>query len=241
MRPILLTAGLFATFTLACEKSPPSPPANTKAEQVSAAEPETTAPTKPTAMQSFGIRGEAKTAEIGKPAPDFILPELDGEPVQLSKFKGKTIVLEWFNPGCPFVNLAHTKGPLKDTAKRHTGAGVVWLAVNSGAEGKQGHDPKDNRKAKARFGLEHPILLDPTGEVGHAYGAERTPHVFVIDESFELVYAGAADNSPDAEGESPKDGTLVNYVDAALEDATADRPVRTPRTEAYGCTVKYAN
>jgi hypothetical protein len=118
---------------------------------------------------------------------------------------------------------------------------VVWIAVNSNAKGKQGHDLEANRAARARFGLDHPILLDRTGEVGRAYGAERTPHVFVIDESFTLVYAGAADNSPDAEGESPTGDSRVNYVDSALEDVARKRAVRTPRTDAYGCTVKYGD
>src|SRR5690349_18899298 len=77
-------------------------------------------------------------AEVGKPAPDFTLKDLEGKDVKLSSFKGKTVVLEWFNPGCPFVKAAHTKGSLKDAAKRNTKNGVVWLAVNSGAAGKQG-------------------------------------------------------------------------------------------------------
>ena len=91
------------------------------------------------------------------------------------------------------------------------------------------------------MGLTHPILRDETGVVGHAYGATNTPHLFVIDRGGTLVYAGAIDNSPDAEGESPQDGPLVNYVDAALADVAAGRPVRTPRTKAYGCGVKYGS
>jgi hypothetical protein len=92
-----------------------------------------------------------------------------------------------------------------------------------------------------RFGLMHPILRDETGAIGHAYAATNTPHMFVIDKSGTLVYAGAIDNSPDAEGESPMGGPLVNYVDAALTDLGAERAVRTPRTKAYGCGVKYGS
>lgn len=180
-------------------------------------------------------------ARLGAAAPDFELPDLDGKPVRLSSFRGRTVVLEWFNPGWPFVKASHTKGSLVGTAARHTKNGVVWLAINSGAPGKQGHGADVNRAAKASFGLEHPILLDESGKVGRAYGAAHTPHLYVIDAKGVLVYRGAIDNSPDAEGESPTGGKLVNYVDAALGDLQAGRPVAVAETEAYGCSVKYQN
>ena len=181
------------------------------------------------------------SAQIGAPAPDFSLPDLDGKQVTLSSFRGKAVVLEWFNPGCPFVKASHTKGSLVDTAARHTKAGVVWLAINSGAPGKQGHGVDANREGQQRFKLEHPILLDESGRVGHAYAAAHTPHLYVINAAGVLVYRGAIDNSPDAEGESPTGGKLINYVDAALADIAAGRPVATPETEAYGCSVKYGS
>jgi peroxiredoxin len=180
-------------------------------------------------------------AEVGKPAPDFTLKSLDGKDVKLSSFKGKTVVLEWFNPGCPYVKKSHGVGSLVDTAGRHTKAGVVWLAVNSGGAGKQGADPKDNTAAVKEWKLTHPVLLDSAGTVGKAYGATNTPHMFVIDKAGKLVYAGAIDNSPDAEGKSPTGGKLVNYVDAALEDIAAGRDVRTATTKPYGCSVKYGS
>ncbi len=183
----------------------------------------------------------AITADIGKPAPDFTLNDLDGHPLHLADKRGSVVVLEWFNPSCPFVNKAHTKGSLKDAAARHVPGGVVWLGVDSAAPGKQGYEPDTIRAAATRFGLTHPILRDETGAVGRAYGATNTPHMFVIDKTGTLVYAGAIDNSPDAEGESPSGGSLVNYVDAALDDLAAGRPVRTPRTKAYGCGVKYGS
>jgi peroxiredoxin len=181
------------------------------------------------------------TADIGKPAPDFTLSDLDGHAFHLASARGKVVVLEWFNPKCPFVNLSHTKGSLKDTAARHTAEGIVWVGIDSSAEGKQGYDPVDIRDAVKRFGLSHPILRDETGAVGHAYGATNTPHLFVIDKDGTLVYGGAIDNSPDAEGDSPQGGPLQNYVDAALADLAAGRPVRTPKTKAYGCGVKYGS
>jgi cytochrome oxidase Cu insertion factor (SCO1/SenC/PrrC family) len=180
-------------------------------------------------------------AQLGTAAPDFELSDLDGRRIQLSSFRGKVVVLEWFNPGCPFVNASHTKGSLVGTAARHTQQGVVWLAINSAGPGRQGYGVPANREAAQRFQLAHPILLDESGQVGHAYGAAHTPHLYVIDARGTLVYRGAIDNSPDAEGESAPGGKLVNYVDAALGDLAAGRQVAVAETEAYGCSVKYRN
>ena len=183
----------------------------------------------------------AGSAAVGKAAPDFTLKDLDGRDVSLASFRGKVVVLEWFNPGCPFVKASHKKGSLKSTAKKYAPQGVAWLAINSAAQGKQGSDPSANSEAAKTFGLEHPILRDETGTVGRAYGATNTPNMFVIDKNGVLVYAGAIDNSPDGEGEAPTGGSLVNYVEAALEDLAAGRPVKTPVTKPYGCSVKYAS
>lgn len=198
-------------------------------EPVATVQPAAAAPT-PAAMAS---------AKVGAEAPDFELPDLDGKLVKLSSFRGKTVVLEWFNPGCPFVKASHTKGSLVDTAERQQKAGVVWLAINSGAKGKQGYGVDANRAGKETFKLSHPILLDETGTVGRAYAAAHTPHMYVIDPKGTLVYRGAIDNSPDAEGESPSGGKLVNYVEAAISDVAAGKAIATPETEAYGCSVKY--
>jgi hypothetical protein len=116
---------------------------------------------------------------------------------------------------------------------------VVWLAINSGAKGKQGHGVDVNRAAKDSFKLDHPILLDESGAVGRAYAAAHTPHMFVIDAQGVLVYRGAIDNSPDGEGDSPTGGKLVNHVDAALAELAAGKPVSVADTQAYGCSVKY--
>lgn len=202
----------------------------------------------PQATSQSGAGAAARTAasgeraEVGKPAPDFALQDLDGKEVRLSSFKGKTVVLEWFNPGCPFVKAAHSKGSLKDAARRHTNSkdNVVWLAVNSGGPGKQGAGAAVNREAAKGWSLEHPILLDESGAVGKMYGATNTPHMMVVDDKGALVYRGAIDNSPDGEGESAPDNKLVSYVDAALADLAAGRPVATRETRAYGCGVKYA-
>ena len=213
-------------------KSPPAPPAPTTAAPAPTTAAPAPAPTPPPAPTS---------PVIGKPAPDFTLTAIDGSAISLASFKGKTVVLEWFNPQCPYVVKSHTKGSLIDLAKKHTDAGVVWLAINSGGEGKQGHDPAVNLEMAKTWGLTHPILRDVDGAVGKAYGATNTPNMFVVGPDGTVVYAGAIDNSPDGERGSPTGGTLINYVDAALADLAAGRPVATPVTKPYGCSVKYAS
>jgi peroxiredoxin len=180
-------------------------------------------------------------AAVGLPAPDFTLPDLDGHAVTLSSFKGKTVVLEWFNPGCPFVRNAHTVGSLKGAPARALSQGVVWLAINSAAPGRQGSDVDMNRKRAVEYAMGYPILLDPDGRVGHAYGATNTPYMYVVNAQGTLIYRGAIDNSPDGEGESPTGGKLVNYVDEALDAVKANQPVKVPETKAYGCSVKYGS
>ena len=225
-----------------CDRTPsgaaglaPSPAAASASTAAPAASP---APS-PAVIAPASAQGAALAAEVGKPAPALSLPNLDGQQVSLADFKGKIVVLEWFNPGCPFVRAAHTKGSLVDAAKRAQKAGVVWLAINSGAPGQQGHGIDANRKGVATFGLPHPVLLDEDGKVGRSYGAQRTPHLFVIDPAGTLVYAGAVDNSPDGEGEAPEGGTVVRYVDQALGELAAGKPVSVASTKAYGCGVKY--
>lgn len=181
----------------------------------------------------------AFAAQIGAQAPDFALADVDGKVVKLQDFRGKTVVLEWFNPDCPFVRNSHGKGSLKGLAERHAKDGVVWLAINSNRPGSQGAGLERNRRARADYRLSHPLLLDETGATGKAYGATNTPHLFVIDPKGVLVYAGAIDNAPDGAGEYPRGGRLVNHVDEALAALKAGKPVTTPKTKAYGCGVKY--
>jgi len=182
-------------------------------------------------------------ATIGQPAPAFQLNDLDGKSVKLADFKGKVVVLEWFNPGCPFVRASHTsaKGGLRDLPKKAVQNGVVWLAINSSAPGKEGNGVEASKKGAASFHMAYPILTDESGTVGHAYGATNTPNMYVVDKNGTLVYAGAIDNSPDAEGESPSGPKLVNYVSDALDSLAAGKPVDVPQTKAYGCGVKYGS
>ncbi|MBL8862505.1 MAG: thioredoxin family protein [Planctomycetes bacterium] len=177
-------------------------------------------------------------AELGKPAPDFELKDLDGKVVKLSDHKGKIVVLEWFNPECPFVVRNYGEnGSLRGQAARLAKDGVVWISINSGAEGKQGTGIEKNRKAKTSWKMEHALLLDEKGEVGRRYEAKTTPHMYVIDAKGVLVYRGAIDNAPSGKPEA--DEKLVNYVDAAIADLKAGKPVAKADTKAYGCSVKY--
>jgi peroxiredoxin len=177
-------------------------------------------------------------AELGKPAPDFELKDLDGKVVKLSDYKGKVVVLEWFNPECPFVVRGHGEGgSLRGQAERVSKDGIVWLAINSGAEGKQGADVEKNKKTRAEWKLPNPILVDAKGEVGRKYDAKTTPHMYVVDAKGMLVYRGAIDNAPSGKPEG--DAKLVNYVDAALADVKAGKPVAKPEVKSYGCSVKY--
>jgi peroxiredoxin len=176
------------------------------------------------------------SAQIGKPAPDFELVDLDGKTTKLSDHAGKIVVLEWFNPDCPFVKRNHESGVLKELGKQLRAKGVVLLAINSGAPGKQGHGKEANVAGRDRYGIDYPILLDESGAVGRAYGAKATPHMFVVDAKGVLAYAGAIDNAPDGD---PDDGKLVDYVSQAVEELSAGKPVSVPETKAYGCSVKY--
>jgi peroxiredoxin len=228
---------VWAALSLACSKEATTPAPESVAAPDAPAVDQEAAARGPT----LGLAEPGASASLGSPAPDFSLKDLDGKITSLSEHKGKVVVLEWFNPECPFVQKSHTKGSLVGTADKHQEDGVVWLAINSSAAGKQGHGVETNRKGVSSFSMKHPVLLDESGQVGKAYGAARTPHLYVIDEKGVLVYRGAIDNSPDGEQASPQGGKLLNYVDQALEDLKAGRTVETKETEAYGCSVKYGS
>ena len=178
------------------------------------------------------LEAAVQKAEIGKRAPDFVLTDLDGRQHRLSDYKGRVVVLEWFNPDCPFVQRHHRPpDAMAALAEKYAAEGVVWLAVNS----THSMDREASRRARAEGGLPYPVLVDQDGAVGRAYGARTTPHMFVIDGAGEIVYAGAIDSDP--RGGAPE---VRNYVDAALGDLLAGRPVAEPETKPYGCSVKYA-
>jgi peroxiredoxin len=178
-------------------------------------------------------------ATVGKAAPDFTLKDTNGKSHSVSEHKGKFIVLEWVNFDCPFVKKHYGSGNMQKLQDKYTKKGVVWLSVNSSAPGRQGnYEPaKLNELIKQQGGHASAYLIDSDGKVGHAYGATATPHMFVVDSKGNLVYAGAIDDKPSAdEGDI---GNAKNYVAAALDAVMAGKPVATPQTQAYGCSVKY--
>jgi peroxiredoxin len=182
---------------------------------------------------------QSATAAVGKPAPAFTLTDSNGKKRSLSDASGKIVVLEWINFGCPFVQKHYKANNMQKLQKTYTGKGVVWYSICSSAEGRQGSFPaqKINELLKENNSSSSAYLFDPDGAVGHAYGATATPHMFVINQKGILVYAGAIDDNPSADI-SDKAGT--NYVQKALDELIANKPISTPSTQAYGCSVKYA-
>lgn len=176
---------------------------------------------------------------VGSIAPDFSLSGSDGKTWKLSEQKGKVVVLEWFNEGCPFVKKHYASGNMQTLQKTTTSRGVVWFTVLSSAPGKQGYVPgaqlaKDMMRLKA---IPTAALSDPSGQVGKLFGAKTTPHMFVIDPQGKLVYDGAMDDNSSADPATIPNSK--NYVREAIEAVLAGKPVPQPVTKPYGCSVKY--
>lgn len=182
--------------------------------------------------------GAAEQA-IGQKATDFKLTDASGKAVQLSDYRGRTVVLEWNNPGCPFVQ-RHYQGNMQKTQAAAKADGAVWLTINSGAPGKQGHmDGAAAKKwvADQKAAPTH-YLLDPRGVVGKGYAAKTTPHMYIIDGDGVLRYQGGIDDKPAARVEEME--SARNHVLAALGEMKAGKPVSVATSQPYGCSVKYA-
>lgn len=180
-------------------------------------------------------------ASVGQAAPSFQATDTAGRTVSLADYKGRHVVLEWVNPGCPYVRKHYDSGNLPATQQRATARGVIWLAVNSTAEDHVDYQAPAELAAwmKAKGAAPTATLMDADGRIGRAYGARTTPHLYVIDPQGTLIYAGAIDSKPSA---NPADiASATNHVDAALSDALAGRAVATPVTRPYGCSVKYGS
>ncbi len=175
----------------------------------------------------------------GEAAPDFTLKGSDGKDYKLSQFKGKTVILEWFNNDCPYVKKHYDSKNMQNIQKEQTGKGAVWLAIISSVKGKEGYvDAAGANKLIADRGMAvTALLLDDTGKVGKQYGAKTTPHMFIIDKDGKVVYQGAIDDRPSASVKS-LDGAM-NYVTAAMTSIQKGEPVKTASTTPYGCSVKY--
>ncbi|MBB4658561.1 thioredoxin family protein [Parvularcula dongshanensis] len=186
------------------------------------------------------LAGAATAApRVGQPAPDFSARTAEGQTVSLSDYEGKKVVLEWTNNECPFVKKHYDSGNMQALQRRATADGTVWLSVISSAPGKQGHVSGDRATelSAERKAAPTAILLDEDGEVGQLYAAKTTPHMFVIDETGTLRYAGAIDTIPSADiDDIPR---AENYVSAALASLRNDQRVVTTQTQPYGCSVKY--
>jgi peroxiredoxin len=179
--------------------------------------------------------------EVGKAAPNFSLPDTNGRPHSLADLKGKYVVLEWYQPDCPFVRKHYRSGNMQALQKEYTAKGVTWLSIDSSAPGEEGNYPagKLNEISAQDSAARTALLLDPSGEVGRLYGAKTTPDMYVIDPSGVLVYKGAIDNKRSTDLADVK--TATNYVKGALEAVMAGKTVATTATQPYGCSVKYAS
>ncbi len=190
---------------------------------------------------SFTGASALAAATVGQPAPAFTAKTVDGKTVSLADFKGKHVVLEWVNPGCPFVVKHYNSGNMQGTQQMAADKGVVWLAINSTAT-----DQKDylapaalNSWMKQQKSVVNATLMDEAGTVGKAYGARTTPHMYIVNPAGTLVYAGAIDSKATA---NPADiATATNHVKVALGETLAGQVVSQAQTRPYGCSVKYSS
>jgi len=188
------------------------------------------------------LAGPAVAAPVlGQPAPAFTAVDASGKTRSLAEFKGKTVVLEWTNNGCPYVQKHYNSGNMQGLQKQAAADGVVWLTLISSAPGMQGHLTGAQAKDwKAKAGAApSDVLLDPKGSVGRAYDAKTTPHMYIVDKTGKLAYMGGIDDKASADPSSLNGAK--NYVTAALGDLKAGRAVAQAATRPYGCSVKYGS
>jgi peroxiredoxin len=181
----------------------------------------------------------ADSPAVGTTAPDFSLTDSKGKTQSVSQYKGKYVVLEWFNPECPFVKKHYGSGNMQKLQEEFTGKGVVWLTIDSSAPGLEGNlTPEQAEKKIAEWKTKQTtFVLDPDGKAGRSYGAKNTPHMFVINPEGKIVYEGAIDSKATP---NPSDiAGSTNYVKVALEESMAGKTVSNANTKPYGCSVKY--
>lgn len=179
--------------------------------------------------------------DVAKAVPNFRALDMHGKVVDLSQYRGRTVVLEWNNPGCPFVKKHYGSGNMQKTQAAATAQGVVWLTINSSAPGQQGNmsGPEAQKFVAGAKAKPTAYLLDPKGLVGKGYGAKTTPHLYIIDGKGQLAYKGGIDDKPTADVADIAGAR--NHVLAALAEMRAGKPVSVPETRPYGCSVKYAS
>jgi peroxiredoxin len=181
----------------------------------------------------------AESPAVGSAAPDFSLPDANGKTHSLSENKGKYVVLEWFNPECPFVKKHYGSGNMQRLQGEYTGKGVVWFSIDSSAAGAEGNlTPEQAQKVMKKWDTKQTaLLLDPDGKAGRSYSARNTPHMFVINPEGKIIYEGAIDSKASP---NPDDiASSTNYVKVALDESMSGKPVSNSNTRPYGCSVKY--
>ena len=164
------------------------------------------------------------------------LKSLEGKTVTLTRFQGKPIILEFFNPDCPFVKRAHTRDSLKALIEKAKRKGAVWLAINANAAGRQGTGVERNRRAQKELSLDYPILLNETGQLGRLLGATRTPEFFVFDAGGNLVYRGGLDSTG---GRQTPSKNVIHWLENALTEHFNNEKIAHPQTKPWGCSIKY--
>ncbi|MCO4093967.1 MAG: thioredoxin family protein [Acidovorax sp.] len=191
------------------------------------------------ALVAFVASGAQAAATVGQPAPDFALKDTSGKTVRLSDFKGKHVVLEWTNPGCPFVKKHYDSGNMPATQKDATAKGVVWLSINSTEKASSDYlEPAQLMAWKTeRKSAPTAVLMDEEGTVGKSYGARTTPHLYIVNPQGQLIYAGGIDSIPSARASDIEKAT--NYVKVGLAEALAGKPLSAATTQPYGCSIKY--
>lgn len=199
------------------------------------------------ALLAFALPAKAETsapmtvATVGRAAPDFKGKDTNGKEQTLSQYKGKIVVLEWTNPDCPYVHKHYESGNMQSLQKEALAQDVVWLTVASSAIGKEGYygAAESNKWMVDNKSAPTARLMDPTGVIGHLYGAKTTPHMFVVNPEGTLVYSGAIDDNDSFKQETISGAK--NYVREAIKSIKAGTPVEVATTKAYGCSVKYDN
>jgi len=190
---------------------------------------------------SILLTATASTLTPNTQAPDFKGEDSNGKTQTLSQYKGKFVVLEWANQGCPYDGKHYHSGSMQSLQKEWTGKGVIWLSVISSAPGQQGYvtPAEEQEYLKKVHAVPTAAILDPTGSIGKLYGAKTTPHIFIVDPTGKLIYQGAIDDKPTPDQEDLKGAD--NYLNDALHAAMAGKPVAKQVTRPYGCSVKYGN
>jgi peroxiredoxin len=222
----LIAMSLVTAFAVGCDKDKPA--------EANAEAPAADAQNQGAAIQADkpAEAAPAQKAQIGKPAPDFTLTDEAGTEHKLSQYKGKIVVLEWTNPGCPYVVRHYDKKTMATTFEKSGSDDVVWLTVDS----TKSVTADEAKKWKEKEGFPYPVLLDASGATGKVYGAKTTPHMYVIDKDGNLQYNGAIDDDPKGSNENPR-----NYVHEAIQALKDGKNPEVPATDPYGCSVKYAS